>query len=92
MNYGQVDYQGSICRPPMEQGAFILPVEDGCSHNRCSFCHFYKNVPFRLVPLDEVESELRRIYDLNTNGPKRIFLGGGNAFALPTKHLIKFLI
>ena len=29
MNYGKVQYTGHICRPPMEEGAFILPVEDG---------------------------------------------------------------
>lgn len=88
MNYGAVTYEGSICRPPMEEGAFILPVEDGCSHNQCTFCHFYKDVPFRLIPLAEVEAELRRIQALNAQGPRRIFLGGGDALALPTGHLL----
>jgi hypothetical protein len=91
MNYGEVAYAGSICRPPMEQGAFILPVEDGCSHNQCSFCHFYKNVPFRLISLAEVESELRRIQALSGRGPQRIFLGGGDALALPAEHLLAIL-
>lgn len=91
MNYGEVAYAGSICRPPMEQGAFILPVEDGCSHKQCSFCHFYKNVPFRLISLAEVESELRRIRALSGRGPQRIFLGGGDALALPAEHLIAIL-
>ena len=87
MNYGEVIYKGSICRPPMEEGAFILPVEDGCSHNQCAFCHFFKNVPFRLISLAEVDSELRRIRALSANGPHRVFLGGGNAFTLPADHL-----
>ena len=87
MNYGAVAYEGSICRPPMEEGAFILPVQDGCSHNQCLFCHFYKDVPFRLIPLDEVEAELQRIRALNARGPRRIFLGGGDALALPAERL-----
>jgi hypothetical protein len=56
MDYGEVSYAGSICRPPMEQGACILPVEDGCSHNKCTCCQFFKDVPFRLISLEEVES------------------------------------
>jgi len=91
MNYGEVRYEGRICRPPMEQGAFILPVEDGCSHNQCTFCHFFKDAHFRRISLSEVESELQRIRTQGANGPHRIFLGGGNAFTLPTDHLATVL-
>ena len=33
-----MEYEGQICRSPMERASFMLPVAVGCSHNACSFC------------------------------------------------------
>lgn len=85
-----MNYEGQICRAPMERSAFMLPVMVGCSYNRCKFCNLFRHLKYRVLPLEQVEAELRRVKELNGN-PKRIFLGDGNAFDLPTDHLLHIL-
>lgn len=85
-----MDYEGVICRPPMELGAFLLPVAVGCTHNQCTFCNFYKKIPFRIIPLDEVEAELARAASAR-NRPRSILLGDGNPFVLSTDRLLTIL-
>lgn len=85
-----MDYEGVICRPPMELGAFLLPVAVGCTHNRCTFCAFYKDIEFRIIPLEEVEAELVRASGSGRK-PRRIFLGDGNPFVLPADRLLTIL-
>ena len=85
-----MEYEGVICRPPMELGAFLLPVAVGCTHNQCTFCAFYKDKSFRIIPLEEVEAELTRASETGRI-PRRIFLGDGNPFVLPTDRLLTIL-
>ena len=68
-----MEYEGQICRPPMERASFMLPVEVGCAYNRCRFCTLFKHLKFRVLPLEEVRAELQRVKGLGGN-PKRIFL------------------
>lgn len=83
-----MDYEGRICRAPQERGAFMLPVMVGCTYNKCKFCGLFKHLDFRVLPLDEVEAEIGRVANLGGN-PEIVFLGDGNAFCLPTDHLLK---
>ena len=83
-------YEGVICRPPMELGAFLLPVAVGCSHNKCTFCSFFKQIPFRVIPLEDVEAELCRVSQAGGT-PRRVFLGDGNPFVLSTERLLTIL-
>ena len=76
-----MDYEGQICKPPMEIGRFMLPVAVGCSYNACRFCTLFKHLKFRELPLDKVEAELLRVKNLG-GSPKKIFLGDGNPFGL----------
>ena len=85
-----VNYEGQICRSPMERGSFMLPVAVGCSHNRCRFCMLFKHLQYRPLPLERVKEEIDRVAALGGN-PKRIFLGDGNAFSLPAEHLATVL-
>ena len=85
-----MDYEGVICRPPMELGAFLLPVTVGCTHNRCTFCTFYKDTGFRVIPLEAVEAELVRCAGSGRT-PRRIFLGDGNPFTLGADRLLEIL-
>lgn len=85
-----MDYEGVICRPPMELGAFLLPVTVGCTHNRCTFCTFYKDTGFRIIPLEAVEAELARAAGSGRT-PRRIFLGDGNPFTLAADRLMEIL-
>ncbi len=85
-----MNYEGQICRPPMERASFMLPVEVGCSYNRCRFCTLFKHLKFRELPMSDVEAELQRVKDLGGH-PRRIFLGDGNPFGLSTEHLLDIL-
>lgn len=82
-----MDYEGQICKPPMEIGRFMLPVAVGCSYNACRFCTLFKHLKFRELPLENVEAELLRVKNLGGT-PKKIFLGDGNPFGLSTERLL----
>lgn len=79
-----MEYEGQICRAPMERGSFMLPVMVGCSYNQCRFCMLFKHLRFRLLPLEQIEGELQRVQAAGGR-PEKIFLGDGNAFDLETE-------
>ncbi len=85
-----MNYEGQICRSPMERSAFMLPVAVGCSYNACTFCTLFKHLNYRELPMEEIEAELLRVKNIGGN-PKRIFLGDGNAFGLATDQLLRIL-
>lgn len=85
-----MNYEGQICRAPMERASFMLPVMVGCSYNRCKFCNLFRHLKYRELPLDQIETELRRVKNLGGH-PGKIFLGDGNAFDLKTAHLLEIL-
>lgn len=85
-----MNYEGQICRAPMERASYMLPVAVGCSYNRCKFCMLFKHLKYRELPLEQVEEELKRVQSVG-GSPKRIFLGDGNAFGLKTERLLEIL-
>ena len=85
-----MEYEGQICRAPMERASFMLPVMVGCSYNRCRFCNLFRHLKYRELPMEQIEAELRRVKSLGGH-PKKIFLGDGNAFGLKTEHLSEIL-
>ncbi len=85
-----MDYEGQICRAPMERSSFMLPVMVGCSYNKCRFCMLFKHLKYRELPLEQIEQELQRVAKINGN-PKTVFLGDGNAFCLTTEQLLQIL-
>lgn len=82
-----MDYEGHICRSPFERGSFMLPVMVGCSHNACKFCGLFRHIDYRILPIEQVEVELKRV-SLAGGNPSRVFLGDGNAFTLSTSELL----
>ena len=74
----------------MERSAYKLPIMVGCVYNRCKFCDLFKHLKFRLIPFDEVEADVRRVYKAG-GSPRKIFLGDGSAFALPADYLMQVL-
>ena len=85
-----MEYEGQICRAPMERASYMLPVAVGCSYNACRFCMLFRHLRWRELPLEQVEAELKRVYAAG-GAPKRIFLGDGNAFGLSTQRLLTIL-
>ena len=85
-----MNYEGQICRPPMERASYMLPVAVGCSYNACTFCTLFKHLRYRQLSREQIESEMQRVHAAGGN-PKTIFLGDGNAFGLPTEDLLWIL-
>lgn len=85
-----MEYEGQICRAPMERASFMLPVMVGCSYNKCKFCNLFRHLRYREIPEGQIEKELVRVKEAG-GSPKRIFLGDGNAFGLRTEHLLQVL-
>lgn len=85
-----MEYEGQICRAPMERGSFMLPVMVGCSYNRCRFCTLFKHLEYRALPLGQIEAELVRVEKAGGK-PGVIFLGDGNAFDLSADRLFEIL-
>ena len=42
-----MNYEGQICRGPMERSSFMLPVAVGCSYNGCKFCNLFRHLKYR---------------------------------------------
>lgn len=85
-----MEYEGQICRAPMERSSFMLPIMVGCSYNRCRFCNLFRHLRYRELPLAQIEEELKRVKGVG-GSPKRIFLGDGNAFAQNSERLLEIL-
>lgn len=85
-----MEYEGQICRGPMESASYMLPISVGCSYNRCRFCMLFKHLSYRELPLEQIEEELRRVSGLGGD-PRQVFLGDGNAFSAPTERLLAIL-
>lgn len=79
-------YTGNIFRPPFEASSLLLQVTTGCSHNRCTFCTMYKDVPFRVEPLEQIEEDLDEAR-LRWPYTRRVFLENGDAFVLKADRL-----
>lgn len=56
-----MQYNGTVYRPPVEANTFLLPVTEGCTHNSCTFCNMYQDIPFRMLSLPELEEYLQEV-------------------------------
>ena len=48
-----IRYVEPVYRPPSEADSLILPLTDGCSWNRCTFCEMYTAPQKKFRPRDE---------------------------------------
>ena len=79
--------EGMVFRPPSEARSLILRVTIGCSHNRCTFCSMYRDIKFRVRPLEEIKKLITQAAE-NYPDLRRVFLADGNALVLPTEKLL----
>lgn len=79
-------YTGPIYRPPVEADTLLLQVTVGCAHNKCTFCTMYKDTPFQIEQLDQIEQDLREAKQM-CGSLTRIFLVNGDAFVLSARRL-----
>ncbi len=69
-----------INRPHYEGNSAYLQVTSGCSHNRCTYCPFYKKCSFAVSPPAEIEEDVKEI-PRHFYKPERVFLQSADAFA-----------
>lgn len=86
-----VSYIEPVFRPPSEAHSLILPVTNGCSWNKCTFCEMYTAPQKKFRARDEAEvlDEIRRVGERYI--VQRIFLADGDAMVLPTHRLLRIL-
>ena len=82
-----------VYRPPSEAEALILPLTDGCSWNRCTFCEMYTAPQKKFRPRDEAEilETIRRCRAAFGDRVRRVFLADGDALTLSTRRLVSAL-
>ena len=76
--------------PPDQYTAVVLQATFGCTWNRCTFCNFYQDRPFRLRPEGEFRDHARKVERLLGQGAalrRWVFLADGNALALSADRL-----
>ena len=88
-----IRYVEPVFRPPSEADSLILPVTDGCSWNRCTFCEMYTapQKAFRARGEDEVLASIRATGERYGTQVRRVFLADGDALVLPTRRLLAIL-
>lgn len=87
-----IHYIEPVFRPPSEARSLILPVTNGCSWNRCTFCEMYTapQKKFRVRSQDEIEADLVRVAEAGLP-VRRVFLADGDAMALSPRRLLAIL-
>lgn len=87
-----IDYVEPVFRPPSEAKSLILPVTNGCSWNKCTFCEMYTQPQkkFRARKPDAVREDIERAAR-SLGGVRRVFLADGDAMVLPTRRLLEIL-
>lgn len=77
--------------PPDMYLSVVLQATEGCSYNRCNYCHFYKDQKYR--PKSEPEfrqhiNEVKRYFGESIALRRFLFLGEANALDLPMGKLL----
>lgn len=85
-----IDYVEPVFRPPSEARSLILPLTNGCSWNRCTFCEMYTQPQkkFRARKDEEVLADIERSAEQLGGQVRRVFLADGDAMVLPTRRLV----
>jgi hypothetical protein len=77
--------------PPDRYLALVVQVTEGCHWNRCTFCSFYRDRPFRVKPYEEFVRHLEDVVAFFGDGltlRRGVFLGDANALLLPAELLV----
>ena len=78
-------------RPPAEAESLILQVDQGCPHNRCTFCAMYRGLPYRRLSVSEVRALVLREARCDPDA-QRIFLADGDVMRRPFDELRDVLL
>ncbi|KEF32380.1 Fe-S oxidoreductase [Marinobacter nitratireducens] len=87
-----IEYVEPVFRPPSEAKSLILPVTNGCSWNKCTFCEMYTQPQkkFRARKPEDIRADIDKAAR-SLGGVRRVFLADGDAMVLPTRRLLEIL-
>ena len=57
-------FTDTIYRNPYWPTFPLLQITQGCTHNNCKFCTMYKDVPFRIQPMEWIEEDLKELAEI----------------------------
>ncbi len=88
-----IRYISPVFRPPSEADSLILPITNGCSWNKCTYCEMYTAPQKKFGVRDEPETleSIRQVGEQYAEQVLRVFLGDGDAMALSTRRLMTLL-
>ncbi|MFZ3081966.1 radical SAM protein [Rhodoferax ferrireducens] len=88
-----IRYVNPVFRPPSEAQSLILPVTNGCSWNKCTYCEMYTAPQKKFQVRDEAETlaSIRSCGEQSATDVQRVFLGDGDAMVLSTRRLMTLL-
>lgn len=69
----------------------LLQITQGCTHNACKFCTMYKDVSFRMQPIEWIKEDLAEIAEVMPDA-KTIQLLSANPLAMDFEHLETILL
>jgi len=84
-------YRSVAILPPDQYLALFVQLTEGCPYNRCTFCGFYQDRPFRVRSPPELEAHLREVLGLFGRAlslRRSTFLGDANALVLSQERLV----
>lgn len=76
--------------PPDQYMAQVVQLTQGCSFNTCTFCTFYRDIPFHIRTPDELQRHLTEVDAFLGRGTllrRSLFLGDANALVTPMERL-----
>ena len=80
--------------PPDQYMSLVIQLTEGCNYNQCTFCNFYRDRPFKIKSVNDLElhlSKVKSFFGKGINLRKSIFLADANAIAVPQNRLIEGL-
>ena len=80
-------FTGTVYRNPYWPTFPLLEITQGCTHNKCKFCTMYRDVPFRMSPMEWIEEDLKEIAEM-TPDATTIQLLSANPLALGYEKLV----
>lgn len=76
-------FVGKIYRPPSEADALLVQATVGCSWNHCTYCDMYREVRYRVRPIDEVLQDLAGAAARFGPRVEKLFVTDGDALGMP---------
>ena len=83
-------FTGTVYRNPYWPTWPLLEITQGCTHNKCKFCTMYKDVPFKMSPMEWIEEDLRELARTDPDATT-IQLLSANPLVLPYDKLAPIL-